>query len=82
MDFPIVKRTDINRTHEVKFIISKDYLITAQYEEMEAFDRFKKEFEVLVTLGKANKKSTYRNCQVFKFALSVKFLLESIWGAS
>ena len=55
MDFPIVKRIDKEHHHEVKFLITKHGLITAQYEEMEALDRFKKEFEVITTLNKANK---------------------------
>lgn len=58
MDFPIVKRTDIDYPHELKFIITKKCLITAHYEEMEGIDRFKKEFEVISTLGKASKKAT------------------------
>lgn len=58
LDFPIVRRTDIDHPHEIKFIIAKNYLITAHYEDMEALDRFKKEFEVLTTLRKTNKKNT------------------------
>jgi magnesium transporter len=58
MDFPIVKRTDINFPHEIKFIVTKKYLITAHYEDMEALDRFKKEFEVVSTLHKGSKSAT------------------------
>jgi magnesium transporter len=36
-------------------------LVTIQYEEMEALDRFKKEFEVLTTLNKTSKKLTGTN---------------------
>lgn len=55
-DFPIVKRTDIDHPHEIKFVVTKRGLITARYEEMEATDRFTKEFEVLSTLHKNKKK--------------------------
>lgn len=58
LKFPIVKRTDINHPHELTFIVSKDYFVTVHYEDMEALDRFKKEFEVLSTLGKTAKKLT------------------------
>lgn len=57
MDFPIVKRTDIDHAHEIKFIITKHCLVTVHYEDMEAMDRFKKEFEVITTLGKAAKRA-------------------------
>lgn len=58
LDFPIVKRTDLQSPHEVKFIIAKHALVTVQYEDMEATDRFKKQFEVITTLNKASKKLT------------------------
>ncbi len=58
IDFPVVKRIDILHPYEVKFIIAKRALITVQYEEMEALDRFKKEFEVVATLNKTSKKLT------------------------
>lgn len=61
MDFPVVKRIDALHPYEVKFIIGKQILVTIQYEEMEALDRFKKEFEVLTTLGKTSKKLTGTN---------------------
>ena len=57
LDFPIVKRTDINHPHEVKFIVSKKHLITIRFEEIESLHRFSKEFEVLCMLhgkGKAS----------------------------
>jgi magnesium transporter len=56
MDFPVVKRIDVEHPYEIKFIIGKQILVTVQYEEMEALDRFKKQFEVLTTLGKTSKK--------------------------
>ncbi len=58
VDFPVVKRIDAQHPYEVKFIITKNVLITVQYEEMEALDRFKKNFEVLTMLYKTNKKLT------------------------
>jgi magnesium transporter len=56
IDFPVVKRIHAHHPYEVKFIITKHALITVQYEEMEGLDRFKKQFEVLTTLGKTSKK--------------------------
>lgn len=58
VDFPVVKRIDAEHPYELKFIIMKAALVTVQYEEMEAIDRFKKQFEVLTTLGKTSKKMT------------------------
>lgn len=58
MDFPVVKRIDVDHPYEVKFLIAKHTLITVQYEEMEAIDRFKKEFEVISTLHKTSKHTT------------------------
>jgi len=52
MSFPIVRRTDINHPHEIKFLVTKDALITVRYEDMEAIHKFQKEFEVLATLKK------------------------------
>ncbi len=56
LDFPIVKRDDIHQPHEIKFIVSKNALVTVQYEDMEATDRFKKQFEVSATLHKSSVK--------------------------
>ncbi len=61
MDFPVVKRIEVEHPYEIKFIIGKQVLVTIQYEEMEALDRFKKQFEVLTTLGKTSKKLTGMN---------------------
>ena len=55
MDFPIVKRTDIDHPHELKFLIGKKFLITVRYEDMEAIHHFQKEFEVVSTLKKPGK---------------------------
>lgn len=57
LDFPIVRRTDINHPHEVKFLVSKQYLVTVHYEEMEAIDKFKKQFELVATLHRASKRA-------------------------
>ncbi len=58
VDFPVVKRIDAQHPYEVKFLITKKALITVQYEEMEALDRFKKNFEVVTTLNKTTRKLT------------------------
>ncbi len=50
LDFPIVKRTDINHPHEVKFLVTKKHLITIRFEDMEAIHHFSKEYEVLSML--------------------------------
>lgn len=57
LDFPIVKRTDIQHPHEVKFIATKKHLITVRFEDITAIDRFSKEFEVLSLLKSKNNKS-------------------------
>jgi magnesium transporter len=58
LDFPIVKRTDINHPHEVKFLVTKTHLITIRFEEIETLHRFSKEYEVLCALKKGGTKST------------------------
>lgn len=58
LDFPIVKRTDINHPHEIKFLATKTHLVTIHFEEIEALHRFSKEFEVSSTLTKSTKKAT------------------------
>ena len=55
MNFPIVKRTDMTHPHDVKFIITKNVLISVRYEDIEAIHRFQKEFEVLTMLYKTKK---------------------------
>ena len=52
LDFPTIKNLDVEHQFEVKFLISKANLLTAQYEEMEGIDRFKRQFEVATTLRK------------------------------
>lgn len=58
LDFPVVKRLDTYHPYEVKFLVSKDFLLTVQYEEMEGIDRFKNQFEVATTLNKTQKNLT------------------------
>jgi magnesium transporter len=58
LDFPVVKRINTDHPYEVKFIMGKQLLVTAQYEEMEAIDKFKKHLEVVMTLKKPSAKST------------------------
>lgn len=58
LDFPIVKRTDINHPHEVKFLVTKSHLITIRFEDIEAIHRFGKEYEVLCMLNGKQKATT------------------------
>lgn len=58
LDFPIVKRTDIDHPHEVKFIATKSHFITIRFEDMELIHRFSKELEVLSILKSAGKRAT------------------------
>ncbi len=58
LDFPVVKRIDAAHPYELKFFILSKALITIQYEEMEALDKFKKNYEVLCTLNKPSKRMT------------------------
>lgn len=55
IDYPVVKRTDIERPHDIKFFVTKNMLVTVHYEDITAFHTFKKEFEVLLLLGKTEK---------------------------
>ena len=55
IDYPVVKRTDIERPHDIKFFITKEALVTAHYESITAFHAFKKEFEVESLIGKSGK---------------------------
>jgi magnesium transporter len=55
IDYPVVKRTDIERPHDIKFFITKTALVTAHYEDITAFHTWKKEFEMLALLGRTEK---------------------------
>ncbi len=57
LDFPIVKRTDINHPHEVKFLVTKSHFITIRFEDIEAIHRFGKEYEVLCMLNGKEKQT-------------------------
>ncbi len=50
IDFPVVKRKDVDGAHEIKFIITKKTLLTVRYEDIMALHKFGKELEVLSTL--------------------------------
>jgi magnesium transporter len=50
LDIPIVRRTDIDHPHEIKFIVTKTHLVTIRFEDIEAMHRFAKEFEVFCML--------------------------------
>lgn len=58
LHFPIVKRKDITQPHELELIVTKKALISIRYEDIEAVDRFKKEFEVVTLLYKAKRTAT------------------------
>lgn len=58
VDFPVVKRLDKDHPYEVKFLVLREGLITVQYEEMEAIDRFRKVFEMVTTLNRTAKHVT------------------------
>ncbi len=50
LDFPIVRRTDINHPHEIKFLITQTHLVTIRFEEIETLHHFSKEFEIMCML--------------------------------
>lgn len=52
IDYPVVKRTDVERPHDIKFFITKNALVTAHYEDITAFHTWKKEFEMFELLGR------------------------------
>ena len=55
LDFPVVKRTDINHPHEVKFIATKSHLITVRFEDIQSVHQFGKEFEMSSVLNTDSK---------------------------
>ncbi len=55
IDFPVVKRKDVEGSHEIKFIITKNTLVTVRYEDITALHKFGKEFEVMTTLKRTAK---------------------------
>lgn len=58
LDFPIVKRTDINHPHEVKFIATKNHLVTIRFEDIQSLEQFKKDFEMVTLLKRSSSKAT------------------------
>lgn len=76
LDFPIVKRTDINHPHEVKFLVTKSHFITIRFEDMEAIHHFGKEFEVLCMLGGTKKKTSSETL----FITFLNYLYDAMYG--
>lgn len=74
LDFPIVRRTDIDHPHEIKFIITKNHLITIRFEDMEAIHRFSKEFEVRCMLQNGRTTTTPR-----LFLVLLDFIYDSLY---
>jgi magnesium transporter len=74
LDFPIVKRTDINHPHEVKFIVTKSHLVTIRFEDMAAIHRFSKEVEVL-SMSKSKSKVSSETL----FTTLLSFFYESLY---
>lgn len=54
LDFPVVKLSEQEIAQEVKFILTKDALITVHYADIAALHQFGKEFEVSAALDKDN----------------------------
>lgn len=69
LDFPVVKRTDIDHPHEIKLIVTKNYLVTIRFEDVEAIHRFGKEFEVVCMLKDKNGKKRKGSSLALFFAL-------------
>lgn len=58
LDYPIVKRTDIDHPHEIKLIATKTHLISVHFEDIEAVHRFQKEFELISILKNTKRKAS------------------------
>jgi magnesium transporter len=74
LDFPIVKRTDINHPHEIKFLITKTHLVTIRFEDIEAVHHFSKEFEVMCLLKNGKSTSTPR-----LFLTMINYIYDSVY---
>lgn len=74
LDFPIVKRTDIDHPHEIKFLVTKTHLVTIRFEDIEAVHRFGKEFEVRCMLGQKKESPT----TIILFFTLLTYLYESL----
>lgn len=57
IDFPMVRRKDVESAHEIKFIVTKKTLLTVRYEEHASLHKFAKEFEVITTLRRTTKET-------------------------
>lgn len=68
LDLPFVKRNDIRRPHEIKFIATKTHLITVRFEDITAIHSFGKEVEVLSLLERTSKE--YSGAGLFLTLLS------------
>ncbi len=55
LDFPFVKRTDLTRPHQVKFIATKKALVTIRFEDIQSIDNFASDFEVHTLLHKKDR---------------------------
>ena len=58
LDYPIVKRADINHPHEIKLLATKTHLVSVHFEDIEAIHRFQKEFELLSILKNTKSKAS------------------------
>ncbi|MBI4086615.1 magnesium transporter CorA family protein [Candidatus Kaiserbacteria bacterium] len=56
LDFPVVKLSQREFPQEMKFIVTKNALITVRYADIAALHQFAKEFEVVATLQKTRKR--------------------------
>lgn len=75
LDFPIVRRTDIDHPHEIKFMVTKSHLVTIRFEDIEAVHRFGKEFEVYCMLGQ---KQTSSPSTITLFFSLLNYLYEAM----
>jgi len=55
LNFPVVKLVGHERPQEIKFLITKERLITVRYADIASIHQFAKEFEVTSTLDKTQK---------------------------
>lgn len=77
LDFPLVKRTNINRPHEIKFLVTKTHFVTIRFDNIEAIHRFSKEFEVLCMLKHDKRKTSPE----VLFVTMLNFLYDAMYEA-
>lgn len=58
LNFPVVKNLNLNHQYEIKCLISQHLFVTIQYEEMEALDTFKRQFEISTGLARHKRNMT------------------------